>query len=167
MNKTNGYLPIGDCFPSVYNFHKVRVEDTVSRLHLSIKTESVWSSLNEIVIKIGRKSPSYDAYDLTQDSARTWLVLDDDQIKVNEIQLRGNADLAFTSNTSSLKTVTFGKLVGDHTGTLHAAKRQRMVLQSFPNSIVAASIFAYQVSISILFPMYWESLGVIFDCLHG
>ena len=142
-----GYLPVGDCFPSIFHHHNVPIKDSVNKIDVSLAAESSWSSVNEIKIYIGKDNPTYVPYDLLQDSARTWVIFDDDSdmIEVSELQLNGNGNLAFANNGSAMKFFTAGKLVGDHTGTLHIGPKQSVSINSAPNSIMATSVFAYQV----------------------
>ena len=98
---------------------------------------------------IGRESPTYIPYDLLEASARTWVIFDDDStsIEISELQLNGNGNLAFANNGSVQTYFTVSKLTGDHTGSLHIGPQQNVSILSVPNSIVATSVFAYQVAL--------------------
>ena len=87
-------------------------------------------------------------YDLLQDSARTWLILDDQDSSnttISELQLTGNGHLAIANNGTRHTSLQLSKMTGDFTATLHVGRNQSVSVHSMPNSILSASIFAYQV----------------------
>lgn len=149
INRTNGYLPVGNCFPSLFEHYNVAIEDTVSKIDVTIAADNVsdWSSLTEIKIYMGRERPTYLPYDLLQDSARTWIIYgrESNDIEVDELQLSGNGNLAFASNDSTSTHFKARNLVGDQTGTIHVGPHQNVTIFSAPNSIIATSLYAYQV----------------------
>ena len=129
----------------------MQIKDSVKRIDVSLAADDTWSSVNEIKLFMGRENPTYVPYDLLESSARTWIIFDSDSLatEVNELQLNGNGNLAFSNNGSLQTYFTVGKLVGDHTGSLHVGPQQNVSITSAPNSIIATSIHAYQVVIFV------------------
>ena len=163
-NNTNGYVAIGDCFAGIYYHHNVNIKRAVSKIDLLIKAISSWASLNEVKIYIGRDNPTYMPYDLLQDSARTWVILEDtlESTEISELKISGKGNLAFFNNGSLHSSFVVRKISGDQTGTMHIGKGQHISMQSAPNSIVPTSVTAYQVSSIFLDLTYCEYLSVIF-----
>ena len=104
--------------------------------------------MSEIKLFIGRDTGDFNERNIVQDSARTWLVPEDDQFggfEFDFLHISGSAHLGILPQPSHTGSMVVDEVSGDHTGSLHIGSQQKVNISSQEMTVLPFNVQTYKV----------------------
>ena len=126
-------------------FQDIEINNEVTSIEIKLQALENYISLSEIKLYIGRDTGDFNEKNTIQDSARTWLVPEDDAFEFDFLHISGSAHVGILPESSHNGSMVVNEMTGDHTGSLHVGSQQMVNISAQGMRVLPFNIQTYKV----------------------
>lgn len=127
-------------------FQDIEINNEITSIELELQSLEKYVSLSEIKLYVGQDNGDFNERNITQDSARTWLLPEQSGgFEFDLLHISGSAHVGMLPQASDNGRMIVAEVGGDYTGSLHVGNHQMLNISSADVTSLPFNVQTYKV----------------------